>query len=527
MIGKGPVELGNPLTAISIDLTENCSLRCTYCFADIDTENKKQRSKSKNKLTLKTGQEIINWLFRDDVTLPKSLVSIDWWGGEPLMEFELIKQLVPYAREKAKECGKKVRFGGTTNIISITEDKFNWLLDNEINLLFSCDGIGERNKHRILPTGENSWPIIEKNLEMIKRVYRERGMKPLRIRMTVTPDNIIGMADDIYKFYKDGWTEVFFSEDYEADWTESALIEYKKEIEKLSEYRRRHIDDDFLITKFLDDTSKFILDNAFTEEEKTTNHNGWSCGAGKTYLGVSTTGVIYPCHRFNKHNTSDIPIESKEFVLGTIYDNITNLDLYSEISSVSSKNPESLPHCESCTLLNFCHGGCIASCQDNTGKINGFHPYICIFKKIIYNVMMDEISWMIKNKKMKKYSESVGAIINTGNNKFLGRKEDEEKTCSCYISKYTNSVDQFSYNLRNNIGETHDDEIHLLNLINKVIEQELQKKFKDEKNNTRCLCNAGAYNKDNEIEQSYQFNKEQIIKLADLFNLYIKGNYNV
>ncbi len=498
--GKSPKELGKKITAISIDLTEDCSLRCTYCFCDQSPSG--QVSKSKNVLSLQAGKEIIDWALSDDVS-DKEL-HIEWWGGEPFIQFELMKELTIYAKQKANELGKQISFGGTTNIVSLTEEKVQWIIDETKGFLLSCDGRGERNKERIFPDGSNSWSALEMKLEMVKEVYSKNN-KPLpSIRMTASSSTVEGMADDMIYFHEQGWSHVFSSENYDCTWTPEQFKQFEVECRKLSDYRFDCLKDNkkFMASKFFDDMAMHVIEPRKMKEDEP----AWSCGAGKGYMGISVEGAIYACHRNNKHNTLDKEWHDKDRCLGSIYEGITNLELYDKINKTLIPDK-----CKGCPVETSCLGGCIAVCKDLTNDEFGSVDNICKTKMIMYNVVLNEINQVMKLGKFQDYLK----LVNTRKNR---NKDHKPVSCACHSTTYTNSVKIFA-----EVGKDKDDVTNLLIYVSKIIDQELAKKIKN--NIPHCLCNTQQYN-DNNLHKQFNISEVQKKDIINTFASMFGGETN-
>lgn len=133
---KEAVRLKEPIRSMSIDLTEGCSLRCKYCFADLAAGKKAE----KYKLSEDVMRAAVDWLFDDKTSGSKASLkgrplNIELWGGEPLHNWNILTKLVEYGEKKSKETGKKIHFGGTTNVVEITEERMKYFKEHKINFL--------------------------------------------------------------------------------------------------------------------------------------------------------------------------------------------------------------------------------------------------------------------------------------------------------------------------------------------------------------------------------------------------------
>ncbi len=282
-----------PVSAISIDLTEGCSLRCTYCFCDTEAEKKEG-----NVLDVEVGKRAIDLLLSKEFSGDLQEVTVEWWGGEPFTQFPKIKQLAEYAKEKSNGTGKKVKFGATTNIVSLTEDKVQWMIDNNLYALFSVDGRGERNKERLLKGSlKNSWEIIETKIPFISKMYKDNNWTPT-FRMTITPTNVVGLCEDYIWFNEMGYGDVMISENHDANWTKETMAIYEKELTMIQDYRMDKFinHNTFYPLKRLDNSFQYKMESILGTAHHRAEERKHPCGAGRTYMGISVEGGIYPCH---------------------------------------------------------------------------------------------------------------------------------------------------------------------------------------------------------------------------------------
>lgn len=326
--------MSNFVTSITLDLTEQCDLRCTYCFTS---------GKTTNRMSFETAKKAILWLFSKEVSGDEKNIKITFWGGEPLLEFELIKQIVTFVRSIEEDYGKKVKFNMTTNGMNLTEEVIKYLMLHNIGYMISVDGFGERNRYRKTINGDNSFEQVLEKLKLSKSLYPMTN-----IRLTLTPENAFYMYEDILKFREVvGIDRFHFSPAYEMNWTEQDYKNVEYTLYRLAEevIRSYKSGKRFRIKPF--------------SYRPTKNAGGYPCGAGHTYLSISTEGAIYPCHRF--HDFCDGRVWSEqEKCLGHIDTGITN----SEFKAQFDDFPQLLKN------YNCAHcGGCYATNFDITGSI--------------------------------------------------------------------------------------------------------------------------------------------------------------
>lgn len=423
IMGKSPKELGFSINSVSIDTTEGCSLRCSYCFCDT-VANKLEN----NKLSIDAGKEIIDWLFSDDVS-EDGIINIDWWGGEPFHNFDTLKTLSEYAISKQTD-KKHVQFSATSNIISITEEKLNWCIENKLHPLFSIDGIGNRNRLRKLPNGNNSYDIIKDKLDFIYSKFTENDI-PLNIRMTCDPTILNGFANDYIYFINKYKANVFSSCNFDTEWSQDNYDLYYKEFEKIIDYKiQLAIDNGYQLDfgKEFNDIVKSIILRQPPQK--------FSCGAGRTYFGISIEGALYYCHRHNKHNTLDKNWNDKEMCLGSIYEGINKPNLLDNVNKLTNYNYDSntsLQYCKDCEIKEHCQGICHAVVYDNVGKIDSKFNKQCIINIINYRLAKLCIDIMINKGIMIDY-------INQNT-----KPNPEPDSCTCYNSKYIDKSEHLKH----------------------------------------------------------------------------------
>lgn len=348
-------KLDFPITNISLDLTERCNLRCSYpCF----TYGEGERD-----LTEEQGKKTIDWLFREEISHGQDL-QLDWWGGEPFLQFELMKRLTDYAKWKALRENRKITIGGTSNVTLWTKEVVDWMAGTGSLFLMSIDGIREaHDRHRIFANGKGSFEtILEKIPYIVERIPN------IKMRSSLTPETIEHLADSFKFFYGLGIKDFAYSPVYEGEWTEKHLMIAEVQMKLLADFAvetKKQGKDIFI--KHLDDGARVIASPGRQVEHP--------CGAGRAYVGIGVDGVIYPCHRFNKYG-----IKRAGTSLGSIDDGIINKKLRQVlIHFVEIPPPEK---CETCRWFRKpCQISCYAINQDLTGNIGTPPEVYCKFQE--------------------------------------------------------------------------------------------------------------------------------------------------
>ena len=342
------------LNACSIDLTEGCNLACTYCFT---------HSKHKPRVIQEPmAKRIINFFIQNSLWTEGQEVKIDWWGGEPLLEWKLLKKLQLWSLQKYGRIG----YNGTTNGVLYTPDKVEWSLEHNSHFMISIDGIEKtHDSARCFPNGKGSWKIVDKHLKQAIKINPDQGIR-LSLSLKVLPH----FFESIQYFVEDvGIKSMAYSPVFEDDWNDEAFELLKDQFNKIIPYLKEHSN---VRVKHLDDACR-------TDGRK----QGFQlpCGAGRGYVGFSVDGFIYPCHRFNKHGK-------------------TTEERYRDPSRIGEPTPDGIKWCNSqwrnqfneyqvnqkcnkCSIHNVtCNGICYAVQYDLTGMINERPDRICEYYKI-------------------------------------------------------------------------------------------------------------------------------------------------
>lgn len=326
----------NVVKAMCLHIAHDCNLKCNYCFAS-QGNFKGERSM----MTLDVGKKSLEFLAKNSGN--RRNLEVDFFGGEPLMNFELVKDLVRYGRELEVEYNKNFRFTITTNGLLLDDDKIDFINENMDNIVLSLDGRKEVNDNmRKTINEEGSYDII---LPKFKAMVEKRGDKDYYIRGTFTSKNI-DFSNDALDFYKQGFKKISIepvvtSEEMDyalrEEHLEAVLAEYEKFSKDYIDIKRK--DEDFYFFHFMVDLSQgpCIIKRAV------------GCGAGSEYLAITPEGDLYPCHQF---------VGEEQFKLGTVNGGIKNTELRDVFKNANVNNKE---ECKSCWARFYCSGGCHAN----------------------------------------------------------------------------------------------------------------------------------------------------------------------
>ena len=348
--------INSPIKAMCLHISHDCNLRCKYCFAstgDFGTGRKL--------MPLETAKAAIDFLLEKSVG--RENLELDFFGGEPLMNFDVVKQTVAYARSKEKEYGKNFRFTITTNGMLLDDDAIDFINKEMYNVVLSIDGRKEVNdRMRVRADGTGSYDRIMKNF---KKLVEKRGDKEWYVRGTYTKYNL-DFSEDVFHLYDQGFDQISVEpvvEDPKVEYaiTEEDLDQICKEYDRLAaEYVKRHKEGRGF-TFF-----HFMLD--LTQGPCVAKRLS-GCGSGTEYLAVTPWGDLYPCHQF---------VGNEDFLLGNVDTGVTNTAVRDEfkLCNVYAKDK-----CRDCFARFYCSGGCAANSYNFHGSITDAYDIGCEMQK--------------------------------------------------------------------------------------------------------------------------------------------------
>ncbi len=354
--------------ALCLHVAHTCNLNCSYCFA---SQGNYQGDRAL--MTFDVGKQAFDFLIANSGT--RRNLEVDFFGGEPLMNWEVIKQLVEYARSVEKEHNKNFRFTLTTNGVLIDDDVIEFANKEMSNVVLSLDGRKNINDHfRKDYSGNGSYDRI---VPKFKEFVEKRGGKDYYMRGTFTHNNV-DFTNDIFHMADLGFTElsmepVVCPPDDPYALTDQDLPKLFEQYEILAKemIKRKKEGNGFTFYHYMLD-----LKNGPCIYKRITG-----CGSGTEYMAVTPWGELYPCHQF---------VGDPKYSLGNIWDGVTNTSVQDEFRSC---NAYAKPECKDCWAKLYCSGGCAANAYHATGKVNGIYEYGCeLFKKRIECAIMIQIA---------------------------------------------------------------------------------------------------------------------------------------
>ncbi|HOC33521.1 MAG: hypothetical protein BWZ04_01010 [Firmicutes bacterium ADurb.BinA205] len=347
--------VASPVKAMCLNIAHDCQLRCKYCFASTG-----DFGKGRKLMSLETGKHAIDFLLENSGDRPN--LELDFFGGEPLMNFNVVKQIVEYARSREKEYNKKFRFTITTNGLLLDDDKIDFINKEMSNVVLSIDGRKEVNDYfRVLPNGQGCYDMI---IPKYKKLVEGRGDKEYYVRGTFTNRNK-DFSNDVFALYEAGFDQISV-EPVVGDSDEYALVmddlpEIFKEYERLAD---RIIENEKNGRKF--NFFHFMID---LDQGPCAIKRLRGCGCGNDYVAVTPDGDIFPCHQF---------VGIDEYKMGNIDEGTFDQEMKKDFAAA---HVYSKPDCRECWAKFYCSGGCNANNYQYEGDIRKAHKISCELEK--------------------------------------------------------------------------------------------------------------------------------------------------
>ena len=357
MAGELKARTSGVLKALCLHIAHSCNLNCSYCFASQGRYHGERAL-----MSYETGKRALDFLVENSGT--RRNLEVDFFGGEPLMNFDVVKKLVEYARNIEKEKNKNFRFTLTTNGVLIDDDVIDFANREMSNVVLSLDGRREvHDRFRVDYSGRGSFDTI---VPKFQKLVNARGGKNYYMRGTFTHYNP-DFLEDIKAMLDLGFTELSMEPVVTSPESPSALTESDKPIvfeqyEKLAELMLRRDKEGKPFTFY-----HYMLD---IKGGPCIYKRISGCGSGTEYMAVTPQGDLYPCHQF---------VGDEKFKLGDIYHGVDNKEIQNEFYSC---NVYAREECRDCWARLYCSGGCAANAYHATGSVKGIYKYGCdLFKK--------------------------------------------------------------------------------------------------------------------------------------------------
>lgn len=346
-----------PITMIDLFLTEACTLRCDYCFVS----NKKQKS-----ATWEVAKAAVDFLVAE--SRGEEDLEIIFFGGEPLLEFDLLRETAHYARACAAPLGKRVGFSVTTNLTIMTEEIAGFGRQNGFNYLISIDGDRTAHDlHRKTPSGGGSWDsVMGENFALLKRTQGWIGS-----RITVNPDTAHWLSGGVKDLFARGVNQFIIGPNMDVHWPPESLAALESEWHRVADF--------YLEEKGKGSPIRIAEFEETPESKRSACGRVWGCAAGRTRLAVSISGDLYPCARFV---SADPCME--QYRLGSLRSGTSNIEARLRIMDQRDVVREK---CAACADRAVCFGGCFAGNLHMSGSVHIPADIDCFITRVMMDIL--------------------------------------------------------------------------------------------------------------------------------------------
>ena len=342
--------------ALCLHIAHDCNLACQYCFAE-EGEYHGRRAL----MSFEVGKKALDFLIANSGN--RRNLEVDFFGGEPLMNWEVVKQLVEYGRSKEKEYNKNFRFTMTTNGVLLNDEIMEYCNREMSNVVLSLDGRKEVNdKMRPFRGGKGSYDLI---VPKFRKFAEMRGDRDYYVRGTFTRHNL-DFSKDVMEFADLGFRSMSI-EPVVAKPEEEYAIREEDLPQIMEEYD--HLAEEYIKRKKEGRGFNFFHFNIDLNQGPCVAKRLSGCGSGTEYLAVTPWGDLYPCHQF---------VGQEEFLLGNVDTGVTNERIRDEfkLCNVYAKDK-----CRDCFARFYCSGGCAANSYNFHGSITDAYDIGCAMQK--------------------------------------------------------------------------------------------------------------------------------------------------
>ena len=355
--------VSSPIKALCLNIAHDCNLRCEYCFA-----GKGDYCQGRMLMTEEVGKAAIDYLLH--YSQGRHNLEVDFFGGEPTINFDVVKKVVEYARSKEKEFGKKFRFTITTNGLILNDDMMDFINREMYNVVCSVDGrkeINDRVRARVDGSGCYD-AIIPHFQELIRRREASGNDENWQyyVRGTFTKYNK-DFGNDVMHMFDLGFDQISF-EPVVADAKQPYALTYEDLPDVFAEYER--------LSKLIIENKKsagkhfnfyhFMID---LDQGPCAIKRLRGCGCGNEYVAITPDGDVYPCHQFVGH---------EEWKMGNVFDLSINKEMKDNFARATVYHK---PKCQECWAKFYCSGGCNANNWQYMGNILDSFDLACEMEK--------------------------------------------------------------------------------------------------------------------------------------------------
>lgn len=346
----------SPIKSMCLNIAHDCNLRCRYCFAETG-----EFHGGRMLMSIATARQALDFLIAHSGS--RHHLEVDLFGGEPLMNFEVVKQTVAYGRELERAFNKSIHFTITTNGVTLDDESIAFINKEMYNLVLSLDGRREvHDALRVTPNGKGSYDVI---VPKAQRLIAERGSGEHYIRGTFTANNL-DFTEDVKALADLGFDQISIEPVVLPAGDPLAVTEANVDI-ALREYDRLA---DYILERKKDGKPiNFFHFNIDLKSAPCLSKRSLGCGAGVEYVAVAPNGNIYPCHQF---------VGNDKFLLGNVADSTLDNGIRDEFAAC---NVFTKPKCSACWAKYYCSGGCAANSYNLNGSISEPPEISCMLLK--------------------------------------------------------------------------------------------------------------------------------------------------
>lgn len=337
-------KLRSPIKSLCLNVAHDCNLRCSYCFA-----SEGDFGCGRELMPLETAKKSVDFLIEHSGKIKN--LEMDFFGGEPLMNWNVVKETVKYARSLEKEYNKNFRFTLTTNGILLDDEKIDFINEEIYDVVLSLDGRKEINdKYRITKTKKGSYDIV---LPKFQKLISRRGNKSYYVRGTYTKDNL-DFTKDVMHLYGLGFKNISmepvlcdknFASSVNKEDINRVLAEYENLCRELIKMKKSGKEINFFNFNIDLDKGPCVLKRLK------------GCGCGNDYVAITPNGDIFSCHQLVGEN---------EFKMGNVNSGTFDDNIKKRFLNTSIYHKEK---CRNCWVKFYCSGGCAAKNYQHCGNI--------------------------------------------------------------------------------------------------------------------------------------------------------------
>jgi uncharacterized protein len=343
------------IKALCIHICHDCNLRCRYCFADEGAYHSAREFMSED-----TAKAAIDFLLKNSGN--RKVLEVDFFGGEPLMCLQTIKNVVYYAKAEAAKLGKRFLFTTTTNALLLDDDAIKFFNEEMENVVLSLDGRKEvHDAIRKTVNGKGSFDLV---INHIKKFVKSRGNKSYYVRGTFTSKNL-DFAKDVIFMAENGFDSI----SVEPVVTEIDDLAIKPEHLPAIKQEYKNLCDQYLEKYKSGQGFNFFHFNVDLEGGPCLSKRVSACGAGNEYFSVVPNGDIYPCHQF---------AGDPKFLMGNVFEGKINDEIRNKFATSCLFTRKK---CDGCFAKFICSGGCSANNYHFTGDIETPYEITCEMMK--------------------------------------------------------------------------------------------------------------------------------------------------